>query len=183
MPAQRTPVPACHASGQPSDAPALPTYTRLLSVASTPSGFPPPGHLTAVPADSGPAIRTAAPLDLTTFTTWQLRVVIYASGYQRRYDDIMSPTCGISRMVTTLTAAAVRLGMDTIRAVAEVLEYAEQHHDTELIARFCPDTNRWRNTASSANAYRHYITGRLFDPSTVDHLADQYTCTDMAAAA
>lgn len=61
MPAQRTPVPACHASGQPSDAPALPFYTRLMSVASTPSGSTPTGHLTIAPADSGPTthVRTA----------------------------------------------------------------------------------------------------------------------------
>ena len=112
-----------------------------------------------------------------------MRVVIYASGYQRRYDDIISPTCGISRMVTALAAAAARLGLDSIQAVAAVLEYAEQHHDKSLIDRFCPDTNRWDHTASSANAYRHYVTGRLFDPMTVDQLADQFTQTNLAVAA
>jgi hypothetical protein len=62
MPAQRTHVPAFHALGQPSDAPALPTYTRLMSVASTPSGSTLTGHLTTAPADSGPITHpTAAP--------------------------------------------------------------------------------------------------------------------------
>lgn len=61
MPAQRTSMSACLASGQLSDASALPPYTRLMPVASTPSGSTPTGHLTTS-ADSGPATHcTAAP--------------------------------------------------------------------------------------------------------------------------
>lgn len=58
MPAQRTSMSACHASGHQSDSPTLPPYIRQLSAVSTRIKPTPEGHSTTAPADSGPASVT-----------------------------------------------------------------------------------------------------------------------------
>lgn len=141
--------------------PALPPFARQMSAVST--------------------LSATAPLDLAHLSIWELRVVLYASGYERHYDDITSTTGGISRLVHTVTPVARQLGTDLIRAVAEIIEYAALRGDTETIARFCPDLVRWDHTKTSARIFRRYATRHHFDPLTVDTLADQFGTQAVAA--
>ncbi|WP_436526194.1 hypothetical protein [Actinoplanes sp. HUAS TT8] len=164
------------ASGHLSPAPALPSSPWQESDASTPS--------TTAPASFGPPITHAdfrpvpvphsAPFDLAHLSIWELRVAIYASGYVRYYDDVMSTTNGISRLVHTVTPVARQIGRDTLRAVADVIEYAALRGDKETITRFCPDSVRWDFTEPAARVVRLYATRHHFDPLTVDTLADQF---------
>jgi hypothetical protein len=129
-----------------------------------------------------PFTQTTQPVDLAELSIWELRVVVYASGYQATGDDHLSPIMGLRRLITCASAAAQRLGLDTIRDIAAILEYAELHHDQDLIARFCPDTVRWSFTSSAVRMYRTHISRIRLALHLVDVLADQLT-TDPAAVA
>ena len=183
MPAQRTSMSACLAPGQSSDAPELPTYTRQLSAASARFASTPDGHSHTTPADLRPVpTRTTAP-DLSTLTISEIRVLVYVSGYERRYDDLVSPMSSIGRLTRALIGAADQIGLDTVRAIAAVLEYAELHHDRATLARLFPDRKSWDYTHGAAAVYRRYVTGRAFDPMIVDELVDQLAATNLAVAA
>lgn len=106
MPAQRTHVPAYRASGHQSDAPVLPAYTRLLSVASTPSGPTLTGRQTTRPAEFGPAHRTPAPHTQSTAALCaqldHLRTALASAGYlDAHLVNILTATIASLATVTT----------------------------------------------------------------------------------
>jgi hypothetical protein len=87
MPAQRTPVPACHASGQQQDTTTVPSASsRHLSLVSTPHTPTLDGHPTEKPADSGPALDLPTTPDSCSTRTLcvqltDLRAALLASGH------------------------------------------------------------------------------------------------------
>lgn len=111
MPAQRTCVPACLASGHQPDAPPVPPlYSRHLPAASTPSTTTLVGHLTTVPADSGPALtdplsvpaptcRSTAPLCMQLD---RLRTALADAGHVdgQVLDLLIATLAGLSTAVT-----------------------------------------------------------------------------------
>jgi DNA-binding XRE family transcriptional regulator len=70
MPAQRTSMSACRASGQQSDTFALPTFIRQMPQVSARFTPTPDGHLTTNPADYGPTPTRTAPTLPRTLLSW-----------------------------------------------------------------------------------------------------------------
>lgn len=87
MPAQRTPVPACHSSGQQPDTSTVPSASsRHLSLVSTPQTPTLEGHPTETPADSGPALDLPTTSDSCSTRTLcvqleELRTALQSAGH------------------------------------------------------------------------------------------------------
>lgn len=129
-----------------------------------------------------PAVRhlqtrraTAQAVDLLTLTDWELKVVFYATGYRKTWDELVDGL-DIVRLTAEATTVAHRIGIDAIRDIAALVEYAWHTGDAAILNRFVPDHHRLERAQTVLNGYRRWSTARHpFHVGTVATLSAHWT--------
>jgi hypothetical protein len=102
---------------------------------------------------------TPSPVDLMTLTDWEAKVVFYAIDYHPAWDEYLNGL-DIVRLTAEATAFANRLGIDAIRDIAALVEYARHTGDNAILNRFVPDYHRLESARTVLNGYRRWSTAR-----------------------
>ena len=102
--------------------------------------------MTVVPLRTGPQPSV---IKVETLSRQEMEVAFYATNYRQTFDEVMGGG-DVLRMIAAVVQVVSDHGIERIRELAGLLDYANLHSDLVLLDRLMPDLPR--RTAAQSNA-------------------------------
>ncbi len=100
-----------------------------------------------------PASRQPALVDVEALSQHELEVAFYAADYHRTGDEVMAGG-DVLRMSAAVVQVVTDLGVELVRQIAALVEYATLHSDLSLRDRLMPDAARRSHAQCNARCLR-----------------------------
>ncbi len=88
-----------------------------------------------------PGTRQPAQVDVETLSPWELEVAFYAADYCRSVEETIAGG-DVLRMSAAVVQVVTDLGVELVRQIAQLHQYATLHGDLSLRDRLMPDAAR-----------------------------------------